>query len=103
MGAAAARRYRAHADIVRLAHRCSDLEELAKGCALRWRVPVTLDPATLLPTRCVVENGLPPAATLRHLNAFKLHALGDRDGELRQADSSAGGGDDDRPAVAAAQ
>jgi hypothetical protein len=36
-----------------------------EGRAVRRCLPVDFDPATLLPTGCAVENGLPPAATPR--------------------------------------
>ncbi len=60
-------------DIVRLSHRGLKMGEfsLAAARVLRRAVPydgvcvVTMDPATLLPTGEVVENGLPPAATER--------------------------------------
>ena len=55
-------------DIIRLSHRGLGVREfsLAAGRALRRGVPhdgfcvLTMDPATLLPTGEVVENGLPP-------------------------------------------
>ena len=58
-------------DIVSLGHRGLGVREfsLAAARALGRGVPhdgvcvLTLDPATLLPTGEVVENGLPPAAT----------------------------------------
>ncbi|MGH2988951.1 MAG: helix-turn-helix transcriptional regulator [Solirubrobacterales bacterium] len=61
------------ADLVSLAHRDHDVRGFSLGAAriLRRAVPfdgvcvLTLDPATLLPTGEVVENGLPPAATAR--------------------------------------
>jgi DNA-binding CsgD family transcriptional regulator len=79
MGVAAAVRERARADVVRVVHRSSDLQDLARRVrqALVKAVPFdgaclsTLDPATLLPTRCVAENALPPDATLR---LFELEA-----------------------------
>ncbi len=57
-------------DIVRIVHRAADMPELtgAVGRTLRRAVPfegiclLTIDPATLLPTGEVVENGLPPSA-----------------------------------------
>jgi DNA-binding CsgD family transcriptional regulator len=60
-------------DIVRLSHRGLDVREFAHGAtrALRRGVPhdgfcvLTMDPATLLPTGEVVENGLPAEATER--------------------------------------
>ena len=64
---------RVRSDIVRLSHRGLGVREfsLAAIRALGRRVPfdgvcvLTVDPATLLPTGEVVENGLPPAATRR--------------------------------------
>lgn len=60
-------------DLVRLAHRGHDVRAFALGAAriVRRAVPfdgvcvLTLDPATILPTSEVVENGLPPEATPR--------------------------------------
>jgi DNA-binding CsgD family transcriptional regulator len=60
-------------DLVSLAHRCHDVREYSLGAAriVGRAVPfdgvcvLTLDPATLLPTAEVVENGLPPAAMAR--------------------------------------
>ena len=60
-------------DIVRLSHRGLGVREfsLAAARALRRGVPhdgvcvLTMDPATVLPTGEVVENGLPPAAAQR--------------------------------------
>ena len=60
-------------DIARLSHRGLGIREfsLAAARALRRRVPhdgvcvLTLDPATLLPTGEVLENGLPPEVTPR--------------------------------------
>jgi DNA-binding CsgD family transcriptional regulator len=60
-------------DIIRLSHRGLGVREfsLAAARALRRGVPhdgvcvLTMDPATLLPTGEVVENGLPPAAAQR--------------------------------------
>jgi DNA-binding CsgD family transcriptional regulator len=59
--------------VVSLAHRNYDVREFSLGAARIMRRAVgfdgvcvlTLDPATLLPTGEVVENGLPPAATER--------------------------------------
>jgi len=64
---------RLRADLASLVHREYGLREFALGAAriLRRAVPfdgvcvLTLDPATLLPTGEVVENGLPPEATAR--------------------------------------
>jgi DNA-binding CsgD family transcriptional regulator len=60
-------------DLVSLAHRGHDLSDFSLGAAriLRRVVPfdgvcvLTLDPATLLPTGEVVDNGLPPATRKR--------------------------------------
>ena len=60
-------------DIIRLSHRGLGVREfsLAAARALRRGVPhdgfcvLTMDPATVLPTGEVVENGLPPAAAQR--------------------------------------
>lgn len=60
-------------DLMRLAHRGPGVRDFALGAAriLARAVPfdgicvVTVDPATLLPTREVVENALPQAATAR--------------------------------------
>src|SRR4051812_17191720 len=60
-------------DIVRLSHRGLGVREFSSGAvrALRRGVPhdgfcvLTMDPATMLPTGEVVEDGLPPAATDR--------------------------------------
>jgi DNA-binding NarL/FixJ family response regulator len=73
VGAAAATRARVRDDIVRLVHRKVGLDELSRivGRTLCSAVPfegtcwLTIDPATLLPTGEVIENGLPPAATFR--------------------------------------
>src|SRR3954452_5590875 len=59
--------------VVSLSHRNYDVREFSLGAARILRRGVgfdgvcvlTLDPATLLPTGEVVENGLPPAATAR--------------------------------------
>jgi DNA-binding CsgD family transcriptional regulator len=64
---------RLHADLVRLAHRGAGVREYSLRAArvLARAVPfdglcvLTMDPATLLPTGEVVENGLPPAAIAR--------------------------------------
>jgi DNA-binding CsgD family transcriptional regulator len=64
-------RQRLRDDLVSLAHRGPDVGEFSRGAVriLRRAVPfdgfcvLTFDPATLLPTGEVVENGLPPAAT----------------------------------------
>ena len=60
-------------DLVRLLHRGAGVREFVLGAAriLARAVPfdgvcvLTMDPATLLPTGEIVENGLPPAATAR--------------------------------------
>jgi DNA-binding CsgD family transcriptional regulator len=60
-------------DLTRLAHRDCDVREFSRAAAGTLHRAVefdgfcllTLDPATLLPTGEVVENGLPPAATSR--------------------------------------
>src|SRR4051794_35027611 len=60
-------------DIARLGHRGLGVRDfsVAAARALRRHVPydgfcvLTMDPATLLPTGEVVENGLPPVATVR--------------------------------------
>jgi DNA-binding CsgD family transcriptional regulator len=60
-------------DLARLVHRGGEVAEFTRGAGrvLGRAVPfdgicmLTLDPATLLPTGEVVENGLPPAATAR--------------------------------------
>ena len=73
MGAAAATRARVREDIVRFVHRGDALPKLTHdvGRALRRAVPfdgiclITMDPATLLPTGEVVENGLPSWARTR--------------------------------------
>jgi DNA-binding CsgD family transcriptional regulator len=66
---------RTRSEIVRLAHRGLDVTDfsLAVGRCLRSVVPfdglcvMTLDPATVLPTGHVIENGLPEPATRRLL------------------------------------
>jgi DNA-binding CsgD family transcriptional regulator len=73
MGVATAIRARVRNDIVRLVHRDLDLGELVgtisrqltKAVPFEGTCLLTLDPATLLPTGELVENGLPPAATTR--------------------------------------
>lgn len=60
-------------DLVKLSHRGHDVRDVALGAAriLARVVPfdgvclVAMDPATLLPTAEVVENGLPPEAMAR--------------------------------------
>ena len=73
VGIAPAARERVHRDVVRLAHRGLGVHAFTQGFAaiLGRAVPfdgvclLTLDPATLLPTGEVVENGLPAWATYR--------------------------------------
>jgi DNA-binding CsgD family transcriptional regulator len=73
MGVAGATRERVRGDIIRLVHRDVGLPELAQEVSrvLRRAVPfegtclLTVDPATLLPTGEVVENGLPMTARVR--------------------------------------
>jgi hypothetical protein len=75
MGVAAATRARVRDDIVRLVHRGAGLNELSYNISrtLRRAVPfegpclLTMDPRTLLPTGEIVENGLPPPATVRSM------------------------------------
>jgi DNA-binding CsgD family transcriptional regulator len=60
-------------DLVRLLHRGTDVRDFSLGAAriLGRAIPfdgvcvLTMDPATLLPTSEVVDNGLPPATTPR--------------------------------------
>ena len=64
---------RVRGDLVRLLHRGPDVRDFTLGATriLRRAVPfdgfclLTMDPATLLPTGEVVENGLPDAARPR--------------------------------------
>jgi DNA-binding CsgD family transcriptional regulator len=64
---------RLRSDLVRLLHRGAGVRDFSLGAAriLARAVPfdgvcvLTMDPATLLPTGDVIENGLPPAATAR--------------------------------------
>lgn len=73
MTVAADSRARVRDDIVRLVHHDLDLHQLAVAVSRRLttvvpfdgRCLLTVDPATLLPTGEIVENGLPPAATTR--------------------------------------
>ncbi len=73
MGDAAATRSRVRDDVVRIVHRGLGLPDLARtvGRSLSRAVPfdgtclLTVDPATLLPTGEIVENGLPPTAMVR--------------------------------------
>jgi hypothetical protein len=97
-------------DLVRLLHRGAGVREFSLGAAriLGRAVPfdgvclLTMDPATLLPTGEVVENGLPGAATARmteieirdgDINTFAALA---RSGRLAASLSEATGGDLDR-------
>jgi DNA-binding NarL/FixJ family response regulator len=97
-------------DLVRLVHRGDEIAEFtrAAGRILGRAVPfdgicmLTLDPATLLPTGEVVENGLPPAATARmseielradDVNSFRSLA---RSGQTAASLSEATRGDLDR-------
>jgi DNA-binding CsgD family transcriptional regulator len=82
-------------DLVRLVHRGADVRDFAFGAAriLARAVPfegvcvLTMDPATLVPTGEVAENGLPTAAFTRmaeiehrgeDFNAFRSLALSER-------------------------
>jgi DNA-binding NarL/FixJ family response regulator len=73
MGVTTATRARVRDDLVRIASRAEGLPDLVHGITrcLQRAVPfegsclLTVDPATLLPTGEVVENGLPPAARVR--------------------------------------
>ena len=73
MAATAATLTRARDDLVRVVHRSSGLPAFVRdvGRTLRRAVPfegvclLTVDPATLLPTREIVQNGLPPSARIR--------------------------------------
>ena len=73
MGTATAEREHARRDIARLAHRGLRVDEFARAVTriLRRVVPfegrclLTVDPATLLPTGEMVEDGLPSAAMVR--------------------------------------
>ena len=73
MAATAATLARARDDLVRVVHRSSGLPAFVRdvGRTLQRAVPfegvclLTVDPATLLPTREIVQNGLPPSARIR--------------------------------------
>ena len=73
MAATVATLARARDDLVRVVHRSSGLPAFVRdvGRTLRRAVPfegvclLTVDPATLLPTREIVQNGLPPSARIR--------------------------------------
>ena len=73
MAATAATLTRARDDLVRVVHRSSGLPAFVRdvGRTLQRAVPfegvclLTVDPATLLPTREIVQNGLPPSARIR--------------------------------------
>ncbi len=97
-------------DLVRLQHRSRGVREFSLGAARILARAVgfdgvcvlTMDPATLLPTGEVVENGLPPAAYGRmaeiemrdgDVNAFRALARADRPAASL---SGATGGDLDR-------
>jgi DNA-binding CsgD family transcriptional regulator len=97
-------------DLIRLMHRGADLRGFALGAAriLARAVPfeevcvLTMDPATLVPTGGVAENGLPPGACTRlkeidfrgeDFNAFRSLALSERRAATL---SHATGGDLDR-------
>ena len=97
-------------DLVRLAHRGAGLRDFSLGAAriLARAVPfdgvcvLTMDPATLLPTGEVVENGLPKAVMPRmteiemlgrDFNGFRTLV---RSGRLAASLSEATGGDLDR-------
>jgi DNA-binding CsgD family transcriptional regulator len=68
-----ATRERVRNDIVRLVHRSIGVQEFSRAVThtLARAVPfdgtclLTMDPATLLPTGEIIENGLPAAATIR--------------------------------------
>jgi DNA-binding CsgD family transcriptional regulator len=74
-----ATRARVRRDILKLAHRGLNVHDFARAATklVRQAVPfdgtclLTLDPATLLPTGEVVENGL-PAAVMSRLNEIEL-------------------------------
>jgi DNA-binding CsgD family transcriptional regulator len=90
-------------DLVRLVHRGTDVRDFALGAAriVRRAVPfegacvLTMDPATLVPTGQVVDNGLPPTAIARmaeielrgeDFNTFRSLVLsGRRAGTLSEA------------------
>ena len=73
MAATAATLTRARDDLVRVVHRSSGLPAFVRdvGRTLQRAVPfegvclLTVDPATLLPTGEIVQNGLPPSARIR--------------------------------------
>jgi DNA-binding CsgD family transcriptional regulator len=73
MAVTAATRARVRDDLVRVVHSAAGLPAFARelGRALHRAVPfdgtclLTVDPATLLPTGEIVENGLPPPARIR--------------------------------------
>jgi DNA-binding CsgD family transcriptional regulator len=73
VAATAATLARARDDLVRVVHRSSGLPAFARdmGRTLQRAVPfegmclLTVDPATLLPTGEIVQNGLPPSARIR--------------------------------------
>ncbi|HEY7010065.1 MAG TPA: hypothetical protein VH395_14035, partial [Jatrophihabitantaceae bacterium] len=73
VGVAMSARPQLRSDLVRLTHRGLGVRDFSLSAArlITRKVPfegvcmLTMDPATLLPTGEVVENGLPPAATAR--------------------------------------
>jgi len=86
---------RVREDLVRLAHRGGDVREfafgagriLARAVPFEWMCVLPMDPATLVPTGAVVEDGVPTAAYPRlkeiefggeDFNAFRSLALSDR-------------------------
>jgi DNA-binding CsgD family transcriptional regulator len=100
-------------DLVRLLHRGTDVRDFSLGAAriLGRVIPfdgvcvLTMDPATLLPTGEVVDNGLPPATTPRMTEIelggkdYNTFAALARSSERRAAGlSAATGGDLDRSA-----
>ncbi|HEY4097094.1 MAG TPA: hypothetical protein VGM33_16350 [Baekduia sp.] len=100
-------------DLVRLLHRGTDVRDFSLGAAriLGRAIPfdgvcvLTMDPATLLPTGEVVDNGLPPATTPRMTEIefggkdYNTFAALARSSEHRAASlSAATGGDLDRSA-----
>jgi hypothetical protein len=83
VAATAATLARARDDLVRVVHRSSGLPEFARdlGRTLQRAVPfegvclLTVDPATLLPTGEIVQNGLPQPARIR-LTEIELGGAG---------------------------
>ena len=85
---------RVREDLIRLAHRGADVREFAFGAGrslatavpFEWMCVLPMDPATLVPTGAVVEDGVPTAAYPRlkeiefggeDYNAFRSLALSD--------------------------